>query len=70
MITHFFEVTLRFEREKKAGLGLRRRVPPAFLALRGASPCRNFYQSFTNLWVKFSCKPPVFNADNETGGPT
>ena len=35
-ITHIFEITLRFEREKKAGLGLRRRTLQAFPPARGA----------------------------------
>jgi len=30
IVTHLFETTLRFEREKKAGLGLRRRILPVF----------------------------------------
>jgi hypothetical protein len=30
IVTHLLETTLRFEREKKAGLGLRRRILPVF----------------------------------------
>jgi len=36
MITHLLEITLRFEGEKKAGLGLRRRTLQAFLPAGGA----------------------------------
>jgi len=35
-ITHIFDTTLRFEREIKAGLGLRRRTPQAFPPAGGA----------------------------------
>jgi len=35
-ITHIFETTLRFEREIKAGLGLRRRALQAFPPAAGA----------------------------------
>ena len=35
-VTHLLEITLRFERGKKAGLGLRRRILQAFSLARGA----------------------------------
>jgi hypothetical protein len=50
MFTLISETILRFEREIKAGLRLWRRVFPAFLALRCASPC--WFLRLT-LWVKF-----------------
>jgi len=34
IIAHIFEITLRLEGEKEAGLGLRRRVLQAFLPAR------------------------------------
>jgi hypothetical protein len=34
IITHIFEITLLFVREKKADLGLRRRILQAFSSLR------------------------------------
>jgi len=38
IIAHIFETTLRLEREKKAGLGLRRRILQAFCRPPQARP--------------------------------
>jgi len=47
IIAHIFETTLRFEGEKKTGLGLRRRILQAFSALC-CPPCAGFCNS--NCW--------------------
>jgi len=42
VIAHIFEATLRLEEEKKAGLGLRRRILQAFSVAPLPALCRDF----------------------------